>query len=108
MSTHTGECFWSSSRGRPIIELHVLAYKEILSLEEWLGDFINKNELGRVIDPNLQGNYVEEEAEQLVRLALLCADGDPSVRPKMSEVVTMIENQRLGQDPSSRSNWSGS
>ncbi|XP_056171300.1 BRASSINOSTEROID INSENSITIVE 1-associated receptor kinase 1-like [Syzygium oleosum] len=93
--------------GQSILKLDVLAYNENLSLEEWIGGFMNKNELERVIDPNLQGNYAEEEAEQLVRLALLCADGNPSVRPKMSKVVTMIKSQMNRQDPSSRINWSG-
>ncbi|KAF8006982.1 hypothetical protein BT93_K1089 [Corymbia citriodora subsp. variegata] len=94
--------------GQPYLKLDVSAYNKNLSLEQWIGRFMSKNELGRVIDPNLHGKYVEEEAKQLVRLALLCADGDPSVRPKMSEVVMTIESQMLGQDPSSRSSWSGS
>ncbi|KAF7849497.1 hypothetical protein BT93_L0720 [Corymbia citriodora subsp. variegata] len=94
--------------GQPFFELNMLASDKNLSLKERIGNLISKNELGRVIDPNLQGNYVEEEAWQLVRLALLCADDNPSVRPKMSEVVKMIENPMLGQDPSRRSNWSGS
>lgn len=94
--------------GQPYLKLDVSAYNKNLSLEQWVDRFMNKNELGRVVDPNLHGNYVEKEAEQLVRLALLCADGDPSVQPEMSVVVTMIESQMLGQDPSIRSNWSGS
>ncbi|XP_030463610.1 BRASSINOSTEROID INSENSITIVE 1-associated receptor kinase 1-like [Syzygium oleosum] len=94
--------------GQPYLKLDVSAYNKNLSLEQWIGRFMGKNELGRVIDPNLHGKYVEKEAEQLVRLALLCADSDPSVRPEMSEVVAMIESQMLGRDHSSRSNWSGS
>ncbi|KAK2632474.1 hypothetical protein EUGRSUZ_L01511 [Eucalyptus grandis] len=52
------------------------------------------------------GNYVEEEAERLVRLALLCAHKDPSVRPEMSEVVEILESQFLQRDSSTRSSWS--
>ncbi|XP_048138553.1 BRASSINOSTEROID INSENSITIVE 1-associated receptor kinase 1-like [Rhodamnia argentea] len=117
---HTGKCTLRNDvhafgkvlleliSGQPSAKLEALAYDENLSLEEWIGGFMNKNELERLIDPNLQGNYVEEEAEQLLRLALLCADGDPSVRLEMSEVVQMLESQLLGQDPSSRSSWSQS
>ncbi|XP_039161105.1 LRR receptor kinase BAK1-like [Eucalyptus grandis] len=72
--------------GKTISELNLLAHDD-LWLEEWIGDLMNKNELGRVMDPNLQGNYLEEEAEKLLRLALLCLHGDPSIRPEVSEVV---------------------
>ncbi|KAL3715735.1 hypothetical protein ACJRO7_007474 [Eucalyptus globulus] len=86
--------------GQPIIKICCKSFSNF--------GFMNKNELGRVIDPNLRGNYVEEEVEQLFRLALLCVDFNPSIRPKMSKVVTMIESQMLGQHPNSRSNLSGS
>ncbi|KAI6673740.1 hypothetical protein NL676_001646 [Syzygium grande] len=85
--------------GQSITELGDLADNENLSLEEWIGVFMNKIELGRVIDPNLKGNYVEKEAEQLVRLALLGAHEDPSVQPEMSEVVRMLESQFFPAGP---------
>ncbi|XP_039161111.1 somatic embryogenesis receptor kinase 2-like [Eucalyptus grandis] len=96
--------------GTDISKLNSLAVDEDLSLEKWIGDLKNKNELGRVIDPNLQGNYVEEEAERLVGFALLCSHVDPSIRPEMSEVVRMLESQFLQRDPSTstRSSWSQS
>ncbi|XP_030457792.2 LRR receptor kinase BAK1-like [Syzygium oleosum] len=112
---HTGKCTLRNDvhafgkvlleliSGQPSAKLNALAYDENLSLEEWIGGLMNKNELGRLIDPNLQRNYVEEEAEQVVRLALLCANGDPTVRPEMSEVVRMLESQLLGHDHSSGS-----
>ncbi|KAI6673735.1 hypothetical protein NL676_001641 [Syzygium grande] len=84
---------------------------EIFCLDDWTRKQMNEDQLRRVIDPNLQGNYVEEEAEQLVRLALLCAlvrlallcaHEDPSIRPEMSEVVRMLESQFLQRHPSTR------
>ncbi|KAI6673745.1 hypothetical protein NL676_001651 [Syzygium grande] len=102
-------CFSCSSWGaQSITELGDLADNENLSLEEWIGVFMNKIKLGRVIDPNLKGNYVEKEAEQLVRLALLGAHEDPSVQPEMSEVVRMLESQFFQRDPSTSSSWSRS
>ncbi|KAI6673739.1 hypothetical protein NL676_001645 [Syzygium grande] len=97
--------------GKKIFELDELGYDVLMcdgdiSLEEGIGDAMN--ELGREIDPNLQGNYVEEEAARLLRLALLCSHEDPSIRPEMSEVVRMLESQFLQRDPSSRSSWSQS
>ncbi|KAL3715738.1 hypothetical protein ACJRO7_007477 [Eucalyptus globulus] len=64
---------------------------------------MNEDQLGRVIDPNLQGNYVEEEAERLLQLASLCSHGDPSIRPEMSDVVRTLESQFLQRDSSTRS-----
>ncbi|XP_039160455.1 BRASSINOSTEROID INSENSITIVE 1-associated receptor kinase 1-like [Eucalyptus grandis] len=93
--------------GTKISELISLSY-EHLSLEDWIGDLMNKNELGRVIDPNLQGNYREEEAERLALLALLCSHKNPSIRPEMTKVVRMLESQVLQRDPSTRSSWSQS
>ncbi|KAI3421552.1 Protein kinase domain-containing protein [Psidium guajava] len=72
------------------------------------GKHIIKNELKTLIDPELQGNYAEEEAEGLVRLALLCAHRDPSVRPEMSEVVRRLKSRFSQRGPSSRSSWSQS
>ncbi|KAI3421555.1 Protein kinase domain-containing protein [Psidium guajava] len=94
--------------GQSILELFFTAADQNLSLDEWIGNFMNKNELERVIDPNLQGNYVEEEAEGLILLALLCAHKNPSIRLEMSEVVRMLESLFLQRDPSSRSSWSES
>ncbi|XP_030517583.1 BRASSINOSTEROID INSENSITIVE 1-associated receptor kinase 1-like [Rhodamnia argentea] len=117
---HTGKCTLRNDvhafgkvlleliSGQPPAKHEALPYGENLSLAEWIGGFMSKNELGRLIDPNLRGDYEEEEAEQLLQLALLCADGDPSIRLEMSEVVRMLESQLLGQDPSSRSSWSQS
>ncbi|KAF8006980.1 hypothetical protein BT93_K1087 [Corymbia citriodora subsp. variegata] len=67
-----------------------------------------ENALESMVDPTLQGNYPAEEAERLIRLAWSCADDNPSVRPKMSEVVMMLENRLYGPDPGSRSSWSQS
>ncbi|KAL3715743.1 hypothetical protein ACJRO7_007482 [Eucalyptus globulus] len=108
---HTGKCTLRNdvyAFGKPPAKLDAFVYDENLGLKEWIGEFMNKNELGRLIDPNLQGNYVEEEAEQVVRLALLSADGNPSVRLEMSEVVRMLESQLFGQHHCSRSSWSRS
>ncbi|KAF8027296.1 hypothetical protein BT93_E0259 [Corymbia citriodora subsp. variegata] len=83
-----------------------LAFDKHIILEELMDGGIIMNELKMLIDPELQGNYPEEEAEGLVRLALLCTHDNPSVRPEMSQVIRMLESQLLRQDPSSRSSQS--
>lgn len=53
--------------------------------------------LDTLVDKDLQGNYIEEEVEQLIQVALLCTQGSPMERPKMSEVVRMLEGDGLAE-----------
>ena len=50
-----------------------------------------------LVDANLQVNYVTEEVEELIQVALLCTQNSPTERPKMSEVVRMLEGDGLAQ-----------
>ena len=56
-----------------------------------------KDKLGTLVDGDLQGQYDEEEVEQLIQVALLCTQGAPKKRPKMSEVVRMLEGDGLAE-----------
>lgn len=49
------------------------------------------------MDGDLQGNYDEGEVEQLIQVALLCTQSSPTERPKMSEVVRMLEGDGLAE-----------
>lgn len=53
--------------------------------------------LEALVDADLQGNYIDEEVEQLIQVALLCTSGSPGERPKMSEVVRMLEGDGLAE-----------
>lgn len=50
-----------------------------------------------LVDADLQGNYNEEKVEQLIQVALLCTQSTPTERPKMSEVVRMLEGDGLAE-----------
>ncbi|KAG5548546.1 hypothetical protein RHGRI_014037 [Rhododendron griersonianum] len=50
-----------------------------------------------LVDTDMQGNHVHEEVEELIRVALLCTQETPNERPKMSEVVRMIEGDGLAE-----------
>uniref|UniRef100_A0A803MUZ4 Protein kinase domain-containing protein n=1 Tax=Chenopodium quinoa TaxID=63459 RepID=A0A803MUZ4_CHEQI len=43
------------------------------------------------------GNYIDAEVEQLIQVALLCTQSSPMERPKMSEVVRMLEGDGLAE-----------
>lgn len=53
--------------------------------------------LETLVDDDLQGSYDEVEVEELIRVALLCTDGAAAYRPKMSEVVRMLEGDGLAE-----------
>lgn len=56
---------------------------------------LKEKKLETLVDADLQGNYIEEEVEQLIQVALLCTQGTAMERPKMSEVVRMLEGDGL-------------
>lgn len=43
------------------------------------------------MDEKLGSEFDEAEAERMVKVALLCTNGSPSLRPTMTEVVHMLE-----------------
>lgn len=53
--------------------------------------------LGAIVDKNLDGEYIKEEVEMMIQVALLCTQGSPEERPVMSEVVRMLEGEGLAE-----------
>lgn len=54
-----------------------------------------EGKLSQVIDRDLKQNYDQIELEEIVKLALLCTQFIPLQRPKMSEVLKMLEGDGL-------------
>jgi len=56
-----------------------------------------------LVDPKL-GSQFNEEAIRMIKVALLCTNSSPALRPTMSAVVSMLEGQiavhELLMDPS--------
>lgn len=50
-----------------------------------------------LVDKDLKNNYDKIELEEIVQVALLCTQYLPSHRPKMSEVVRMLEGDGLAE-----------
>lgn len=50
-----------------------------------------------MVDKDLKNNYDRVELEEMVQVALLCTQYHPSHRPKMSEVVRMLEGDGLAE-----------
>nr|GMD58363.1 probable leucine-rich repeat receptor-like serine/threonine-protein kinase At3g14840 [Ipomoea batatas] len=50
-----------------------------------------KGNLMKLIDPRLGSDFDKEEALRMTKVALLCTNHSPVLRPSMSEVVSMLE-----------------
>ncbi|KAL9346449.1 hypothetical protein Peur_061302 [Populus x canadensis] len=71
---------------------------EFVCLLDWAHVLQKKGNLMEIVDPKLQSEFNKEEAERMIKLALLCTNSSPSLRPAMSEVVSMLEGQTSIQE----------
>lgn len=69
----------------------------ISGLEFQVKELLKQKKLETLVDADLQGNYIEDEVEQLIQVALLCTQSSPMERPKMSDVVRMLEGDGLAE-----------
>lgn len=56
-----------------------------------------EKKLELLVDKDLRSNYDRIELEEMVQVALLCTQYLPTTRPKMSEVVRMLEGDGLAE-----------
>ncbi|CAK9155934.1 unnamed protein product [Ilex paraguariensis] len=83
--------------GQRAFDLARLANDDDVMLLDWVTGLLKKKKLVTLVDADLQGNYVDEEVEQLIQVALLCTQTSPMQRPKMSDVVRMLEGDGLAE-----------
>ncbi|KAK3004604.1 hypothetical protein RJ639_018461 [Escallonia herrerae] len=62
-------------------------------LLDWACHLQLSGELKELIDERMGSEVNKEEAERMVRVALWCTKASPSLRPLMSEVVSMLEGE---------------
>ncbi|KAL6504209.1 Somatic embryogenesis receptor kinase 1 [Orobanche gracilis] len=82
--------------GQRAFDLARLANDDDVMLLDWVKGLLKEKKLEMLVDPDLQ-NYVDSEVEQLIQVALLCTQSSPMDRPKMSEVVRMLEGDGLAE-----------
>ncbi|KAJ4716917.1 Receptor-like kinase [Melia azedarach] len=83
--------------GQRAFDLARLANDDDVMLLDWVKGLLKEKKLEQLVDGDLEGNYIDEEVEQLIQVALLCTQGSPVERPKMSEVVRMLEGDGLAE-----------
>ncbi|XP_050263480.1 BRASSINOSTEROID INSENSITIVE 1-associated receptor kinase 1-like isoform X4 [Quercus robur] len=83
--------------GQRAFDLARLANDDDVMLLDWVKGLLKDKKLEALVDADMKGEYVEAEVEELIQVALLCTQGAPMERPKMSEVVRMLEGDGLAE-----------
>uniref|UniRef100_F6I6R9 Protein kinase domain-containing protein n=1 Tax=Vitis vinifera TaxID=29760 RepID=F6I6R9_VITVI len=83
--------------GQRAFDLARLASNENVMLLSLVKELLNNKKLETLVDSKLQGYYIVEEVEELIQVALLCTLSTASDRPKMSDVVKMLEGDGLAE-----------
>ncbi|KQJ91370.1 hypothetical protein BRADI_4g37220v3 [Brachypodium distachyon] len=65
---------------------------EFPSLIVYAWNLWREGKAGGLVDPSIAGSCSQEEALLCIHVGLLCVEGDPSRRPLMSAVVSILEN----------------
>ena len=75
--------------------IHATGGEEIVHLVRWVHSVVREEWTAEVFDVELM-RYpnIEEEMVEMLQIALSCVTRIPDQRPKMSEIVTMIESVR--------------
>ncbi|KAL6202045.1 hypothetical protein ACLB2K_025756 [Fragaria x ananassa] len=71
------------------------ADENFVCLVDWALVLQQKGKLMEVVDPRLGSDFNQEEAIRMVKVALLCTNPAPALRPTMSAVVSMLEGQSI-------------
>ncbi|WZZ16296.1 hypothetical protein YC2023_109385 [Brassica napus] len=64
-----------------------------VSLINWAVKLQQKGDITEIVDPVLQGDFNTKEAARMIKVAIVCTNSSPSLRPTMSEVVQMLEGE---------------
>ncbi|XP_023750655.1 BRASSINOSTEROID INSENSITIVE 1-associated receptor kinase 1 [Lactuca sativa] len=79
--------------GQRAYDLGRLANDDEVMLLDWVKGLLGENKMEILVD--VEGNYLQDVVEELIQIALLCTQVIPLERPKMSEVVKMLEGDGL-------------
>ncbi|KAJ6984478.1 L-type lectin-domain containing receptor kinase I.8-like [Populus alba x Populus x berolinensis] len=84
--------------GRKPLEPEQSAEKMVLV--DWVLDSWKIGDILRTVDPKLEGNYVVEEMELVLKLGLLCSFSTPQARPSMRQTAQYLDgNASLPEMP---------
>ncbi|KAK7858399.1 putative leucine-rich repeat receptor-like serine/threonine-protein kinase [Quercus suber] len=78
--------------------------EKYVCLLDWAHVLQQTGSLMELVDPKLGSEFNKEEAVRMIKVALLCTNPSPALRPNMSEVISMLNGEtavhELGMDRS--------
>ncbi|KAK9111353.1 hypothetical protein Scep_018872 [Stephania cephalantha] len=83
--------------GQRAIDFSRLEEEEDVLLLDHIKKLLREKRLQDIVDRNLKAEYDPTEVETIVRVALLCTQSSPEERPKMAEVVNMLQGEGLAE-----------
>ncbi|XP_059663296.1 probable LRR receptor-like serine/threonine-protein kinase At1g07650 isoform X2 [Cornus florida] len=72
--------------------------EDFVYLLDWAYVLQERGSLLELVDPDLGSEYSSEEAMVMLNVALLCTNASPTLRPTMSQAVSMLEGRTAVQD----------
>ncbi|KAJ8567958.1 hypothetical protein K7X08_020680 [Anisodus acutangulus] len=82
--------------------------EDCVYLLDWAYVLQERGSILELVDPDLGSDYSSQEAIVLLNVTLLCTNASPTLRPIMSQVVSMLQGQTLVQDVLSDTGMSAS
>ncbi|KAL3625385.1 hypothetical protein CASFOL_030839 [Castilleja foliolosa] len=79
--------------GRKAVDIN--RAKDEQCLIEWARPLLEEDTLSEHVDPRLMKCYSEKEVQTMLHCALLCLQQDPQSRPRISQVLRMLEGDIL-------------
>ncbi|CAK8541715.1 unnamed protein product [Lathyrus sativus] len=69
------------------------ALQEELVLVDWVWERLKEGRILEVVDPKMNGDFVESEVMMVLKLGLICSNDVPSMRPNMRQVVRILDGE---------------
>ncbi|KAL8118733.1 inactive protein kinase SELMODRAFT_444075-like isoform X1 [Apium graveolens] len=79
--------------GRKAVDLNRPRGQQCLT--EWARPLLDEHAIDELIDPRLRNNFSEQEVYCMLHAASLCISRDPHSRPRMSQVIRILEGDAL-------------
>ncbi|KAI3960375.1 hypothetical protein MKW98_017099 [Papaver atlanticum] len=83
--------------GQRAIDFSRLEEEDDVLLLDHIKKLLREKRLQDIVDGNLKQNYDPKEVETIIQVALLCTQSSPEDRPKMAEVVGMLQGVGLSE-----------
>ncbi|XP_057528874.1 probable LRR receptor-like serine/threonine-protein kinase At5g10290 isoform X2 [Amaranthus tricolor] len=83
--------------GQRALDFSRLGEQDELLLLDHVKKLEREKKLDAIVDKNLNNEFIIEEVEMIIQVALLCTQSSPEDRPAMSDVVRMLEGEGLAE-----------